>query len=516
MFRMGEFFDIDGTDITQKMIVMARDAMFDHQGGRWVKKSSTINMGEGLYAYDLEAPAKNLYVPKLAPITSRLSRETKATGAGDGPKWKVVTAVTHGGVRSMAWIPEGKRAPRMIVDTEPASASYCTIGEEFDITSEARRAGMGFEDLVATGAMRALQSIRQLEEYAVLGGNRSVSLGTPSAPTVTGLGSGGTIPDGTYNVACVALTMEGALDASLDIGVRQAVTVTPVTGATYSLNAGSSNKSTTTSVVLAGGDNNTIKAFVPVVRGAFGYAWFAGPADSETLQAITTLNSVVLTSLTDTYQPLTEITADCSRNATYAFDGLLYSALNSPLSYYHAMPTGVEGVGTGFTSDGNGGIVEINDMFQYDWDNFRMGPDELHMSSRTYKAIKKAASQVDSTATMWRLSQTVETSDIEFGGGRRLAWLMNDYSSFGPKEVPIIQHPYIPDGVIMGWCLNLPPHYVAANVAQTASIQCSQDYHVIEWPMRERAHEWGVYSIEVLKVYAPFAIGMIVNGGVNP
>ena len=38
----------------------------------------------------------------------------------------------------------------------------------------------------------------------------------------------------------------------------------------------------------------TLFATAPIVNGAVAYAWFVGPAGSETLQAITTINSADL------------------------------------------------------------------------------------------------------------------------------------------------------------------------------------------------------------------------------
>jgi hypothetical protein len=38
-----------------------------------------------------------------------------------------------------------------------------------------------------------------------------------------------------------------------------------------------------------------------------------------------------------------------------------------------------------------------------------------------------------------------------------------------------------------------------------------RDYYRIDWPLRTRKREYGIYAEEVLAVYAPFALGLITN-----
>ena len=68
----------------------------------------------------------------------------------------------------------------------------------------------------------------------------------------------------------------------------------------------------------------TLFATAPIVNGAVAYAWFVGPAGSETLQAITPINSATFSApLTAGQQLANTVAADNSRNATLAFDDLL-------------------------------------------------------------------------------------------------------------------------------------------------------------------------------------------------
>lgn len=38
-----------------------------------------------------------------------------------------------------------------------------------------------------------------------------------------------------------------------------------------------------------------------------------------------------------------------------------------------------------------------------------------------------------------------------------------------------------------------------------------QDYYRIDWPIKTRQREFGVYSEEVMAIYAPFCVGIIGN-----
>lgn len=494
-------------DVTAETMALFRKVI---GGGTDLKKAATIAIANGLTAYDLEAPAKNLY-PVLTPLRNRIPRKTRGAGAGEAAHWKEVTAIIGGGIKSMAWVPEGQRAPRMSITTADKSATYVTIGEESDVTFEAQSAGEGFEDVMATAGMRLLQSMMIKEEYGILGGNRSVALGTPTAPTVTSASDvGGAIAAGTYNVAVVALTMEGYLAANLTDGVVQQQTITGLDNQTFTLNGGSSNKSNTTSTGALVGDTWRISATTPVIKGAVAYAWYVGTAGSEKLEAITTINSVRLDALAGTGQALSAVTADRSRNASLAFDGLLYASFASLQAYFASLATGTPGVGTGLTASGNGSISEIDTMLQAFWDDYRLSPEEIYVNAQEIKNIRTKV--LGGTGTpLVRFNFDINQQNPVLVAGTTVGWYFNPFSMDGGSLIPIKLHPHIAPGTLFAWAQNLPAHYQAANVPNTAEVQCRRDYYQIPWPLLTRANQTGVYAEEVLKVYAPFALGVIEN-----
>ncbi len=479
------------------------------------KATGVVTLANNLVAYDLEAPAKNLY-PVLTPLRNSIPRSTRGAGAGDAAHWKQVDAIAGNSVAGiLPWVPEGQRAGRMQITTSDQSASYKTIGLETDVTFEAQSAGMGFEDVMSTSGTRLLQQTMIQEEHAILGGNLSVLLGTPVTPTATTAAVGGTVADGTYKIYVFALTYEGYQMATLAGGVKRALTVTGMDGATYSLNGGSSKSSAVATQITAGGGTSTISAHTTAIKGAVAYAWYVGLAGAEKLEAITTINSVELTALAGTgalYSAISDPTTDRSLN-TLAYNGLLYSAFNSSTAYYISLATGTDGAGTPLTASGRGTITQIDTALKAFWDSYRISPEVIYVSSQELTNIFNKVFVSGSNPMVRFNIDANNPNQLTFTAGAIVGFYMNPYSLDGGNVIPIKLHPTLPAGTIMFWCNNLPAFYQAANVPQVAQVQCRRDYYQIPWPIVTRANATGVYAEEVLKVYAPFALGVISNIG---
>jgi len=489
------------SDLTNEAIQAFKNATAPEQA-QDINKLNTINkaitQATGLVWYDLQAPAKNL-IPVITPLRNKIPRV--GGGGGTATNWKAVTAINANALRS--FVPEGRRNGAVATTVVDKSASYKSSGLEDTVTFEAELAGQGLEDVRATTAQRLLWAVMIEEELNVLGANNSVALGTPTAPTVAPEATGGSIAAGTYNVIVVALTLHGYLASSLANGVPGLVSVTPLDGgAAFTYGGGSSQKSAATSTGALTGATNVITASTPIVTGAVAYAWYVGEAGSEKLEAITTINSVALTSLAGTGQAATEITADNSRN-TYAYDGLMYQAWASGSnSYIVNMATGTPGTGTPLTADGDGGIVEINGVFRHMWDNYRLSPTVIHVNAQesdniTNKVLSATAARVN------------YVNGTEVSGGIRIKSLLNRFAMGGSVEVPVEIHPYVPPGTIKFVTERLP--YPIANIPNVFEMKMRRDYYQIEWPLRTRQYETGVYADGVLAHYFPPSMAIITN-----
>jgi hypothetical protein len=471
--------------------------------------TKTISTGTGLVAFDLQAPAKNLY-PLVTPIRNWIPRV--GGGTGTATNWRQVTALTGSGFDSMGWVPEGQRSGQMSYSTASKSAAYVTIGEEDAATYEAISAGRHFEDIQARMTFRLLQKLMLKEEMAILGGNASLQLGIPTTPVASASGSGATLPSATYSVIVVALTLEGYQNSSLTAGVATTKTITGADGKTFVLAGGSSNKSANTTQAVTLGQ--TLFASVTALQGAVAYAWYVGTAGSETLQAITTINSASFAGpLTGGQQAVSAITADNSANPSYAYDGLLTTALKAGSNaYVNTMATGTAGTGTPLTASGRGSVVEIDTMFQQMWNLYQVSPTVLYVNVQELKNITNKVLS-NASGPLLRYEVTGDGNAYDLAAAGAVSFYFNPFTLNGGLRIPIRIHPRVPAGTIIGWAENLPIQYQSNEVPNVAEIKARQDYYQIDWPVVTRQRQVGVYAEEVLAIYAPFAMGVITNIG---
>jgi hypothetical protein len=471
--------------------------------------NKTVSTGTGLVAYDLQAPSKNLY-PVITPLRNRIPRV--GGGTGTATNWKAINKINGSGFDAMGWVPEGQRTGRMSYQAVDKAVSYVTIGEEDQVTFEAISAGRTFEDVQATATMRCLQKMMLKEENAILFGNRTLALGTPGTPTLSAGGSGATLPAATYSVIVIALTGEGYRGASLTNGVPTSATITGADGQTYALNGGSSNKSAAATQAITLGQ--VLSASVTQVNGALGYAWFVGTAGNEILQKITTLNSVTFSAplLTGTQTAASIASTDKSNNASLAFDGLLTTALlPSSGSYVKSLATGTPGTGTKLTASSRGTVNEIDEMLKYMWDTWNISPTVIYVNSQELQNISNLALTGPSNTSLLQIYTDPQSGTPSMLAGGVVGWYFNPFTMDGGVKIPIKIHPSLPAGTLIGWAENLPIQYQSNNVPNVAEIKTRVDYYQIDWPLRTRAREFGVYAEEALAVYAPFAMGVINN-----
>ncbi len=475
--------------------------------------TKNVTLATGLSAYDLMAPAKNLY-PIVTPLRNSLPRVGRVS-PGDAARWRTITSITGSGYDAMGWVPEGQRTASMSYAAQLNVAPYLTLGEEDTVTFEAEAAAQGFEDIDATATLRLLQKTMRKEETALLGGNSSLALGTPGTPTLAASGTGATLPAATYSVIVVALSFEGYANSSLANGVATTKTITGNDGNTYTLNGGSSNKSSNATQAVTLGQ--TLSATGPVVTGAIAYAWYVGAAGSETLQAITTINSAAFSSpLLTGQQPASVIAGDNSRNATLAFDGLLTVGFNPANSaYVQSLGSGAAGTGTFLTSSGRGSVVEIDNMLVEMWNTYRLSPTVLYVNAQEQKNItNKCLTNASGPLIRYNVA-----ADSDNGGPYGVSasgvvrWYYNPFSVDGGFDIPVKVHPDLPPGTILALCERLPVWYQSNQTPNVAEVLTRRDYYRVDWPLRTRRREFGVYAEETLAVYAPFGVGIISNIG---
>lgn len=468
----------------------------------------TINTGTGLVAYDLQAPAKNLY-PVATPIRNVIPRVGGGTGLATN--WRQVNSIAGSGFDSVGWIPEGQRSGQMSYNTSNKSASYVTLGEEDGATFEAISAGRTFEDVQARMVMRLLQKTMLKEEMAILGGNNSMQLNTATTPTLSAAGTGATLPAATYSVIVVGLTLEGWRNSAVtaSIGVATQKTVTGADGKTYTINGGSSMKSASATQAVTLGQ--TLSATTAYLQGAVAYAWFVGTVGNELLQSITPINSAIFNvALTTGTQNASAITVDNSTNST-AFDGLMTTALKANSgAYVQALATGTAGTGSTLTASGRGSVVEIDNMLMSMWNTSQVTPDVLYVNSQQLRNITDKVLS-GGTGPLLNYFQTPQQGEYAMTAGGTVQYYYNPFMLEGGQRIPIKIHPFMAPGSIVGWSQTLPIQYQSNEVPTVAEIKERVGFYSVDWPLTTRQRQTGVYVEEVLAVYAPFTFGIIQN-----
>lgn len=472
----------------------------------------------GLQAYNLEAPSKKLY-PVLTPLRNLLPRVSG--GFSIQANWKAVTDINVGNVR--AGVGEGLRGGIITHAQSEYLAAFRGFGLENNVTFEANYAAKNYEDVKALAVTTLLQAVMIQEERLILGGNTSVALGTTPTPTTATATTGGTIAAATYNVVCVALTLQAYLDmvgvnnggigvtfSNLTATVPGQITRTNAGGGTSTFGGGSARPSSAASQATTG-STSTISASVTPVSGAFGYAWFVGTSGNERLQAVTSINSVLLTSLTNSTNQLLSaipggIVTDFS-TSTLDFDGLLTQAVksgsNAPII---TQATGTAGTGSGLTADNAGGILEFEQMFATFYSRYRLSPTKIYVAPQELINIAKKVIQGSGAPLLQLISKAEEVTTVQ--AGMKIGSYVNKVTG---DLVPVIVHPNMPAGTVFFFTETLP--YPLADTPYVARMLMRQDYYQLEWPLVTRRYDYGVYADGVLQHYAPFSMGLITNIG---
>lgn len=481
------------------------------QRGDGIQRDYTTSLG--LINYDLQAPAK-LIRPFVFVL---LNMTPKVPGRGDiTTHWKVInginTTLIEGGVA------EGSRNGRITTTLANASAAYATLGLEDDVTWEANWAAADFEDARARMAVNLLYSTKEAEERMLLGGNSStanggIALGTPATPTGSTSTSGGAIAASTaYSVKVVALTAAGFRSSSVAAGVVGTISFATPDGNTASYGGGSSIPSAGYTGSTGVGSTNSISASVAPVTGAVAYAWYVGAAGSERIYAITTINSVLITSIPVSGQLVTALPGTDQSTNTTAFTGLIPQA--QQFGQVITQATGTAGTGTPLTHNGAGGFVETDNLFKGLWDNHKVSPRYLMVNSQELLNMNKSIIS-NGGAPLIRFNMDASDAASEIVAGRVVGNMLNQFVAGGGGQlVKLILHPDMPPGTMMALTDTIPGvNFPGDNLGQLWELHTQQDYYQIEWPMRTRAYETGVYVRETLAHYFPASLGLINNIG---
>lgn len=454
----------------------------------------------GLAEYNLEQGARLIY-PIDTPLRNMIPREVGQ--AGIQANWRSITAVNPNG--ESIGVSEGNRGGYNSYTEVDRFAKFVELGLEDYVTWKAERAAGNFQNLDELAVQMLMQATMEAEEKVILGGNSTTGLGTTPTPTAANAGTGGSIAAGAYNVVCVALTHKGVQLSSVANGVKLQYVRTNADGSTDTVTGFYAKPSTAASTTTTG-TTSVITGSVAVVPGAFGYAWFAGAAGSEKLQAITGINSVSLASLSGTTQALSALASTDQSADPLVFDGLVAQMVASGSgAYFNALATGTAGTGTKLTSTGSGtgGIAEFDAAIEQFFQNYRLIPTDIWISGADQKGIKNLI-----LAGNTNVAPFFQDNQGNVRAGARVRSYVNPIG-YGNTDLELHVHPFLPQGTVLFTTKQVP--YPLSNVRTIMKMNLRRDYYSILWPLRSRKYEYGVYFDGVLQHYFPASMGMITN-----
>lgn len=477
--------------------------LFKDSNSTFHQSSSAIS---GITAYDLEAPALSLY-----PVNTPLRNSIPRVGGGTGiqANWRAITAINSTGV--LPGVSSGHRGAVIQVTTQDYTASFKGLAAEVNTDWEAQYAAKGFDDPRSLATLSGLRSLMLSEELVILGGNSSAPLNGGNAtptPNVTDAGGGsGTLVNNTsYSVICVALTLFGYRYGTVAGGIRGQVVRPNADNSSDTMGGGSGKVSAntlhTTGNSPASATYTLMASLTTAVLGAVGYAWFvSATAGSEKLVAITTAPTVAIGALAASGAQLASSlgTTDNSTDS-FVFDGLITQAAKAGSNAYTLA------LGTALTGDGAGGVPAIDAMLKDRWDNYQLGFTDLWFGSQVAQDLGVHITSGSTTAAMrFNVSLSMEA----IAGGIAVATYRNKYSMDGAQDVKLHLHPNMPGGIILGTARTIP--YPLSGVGNVYQMRTRQEYNQIDWPLRTRMWESGVYVDEVLQHYAPFSMGLLYD-----
>ena len=469
----------------------------------------------GLQAYNLEAPAKNLF-PVLTPLRNSIPRV--GGGYAIQANWKAITNINASNQR--AGLAEGKRGGVITYAMSEYFASFRGFGLENFATFEAQWAGKNFDDIKALAVSQLLSATMIQEERLILGGNTSLALGTTPTPTLSTATTGGTMIAQTQSVICVALGLQAYLDlaGANNGGIGQTfvgassvlagqITRTNADATTDSFGDGSAQKSAAATQITTG-STSTVTATVAVVNGAVAYAWFVGVGGSERLYGISTINSIIFTAQANgAAQLASTLAASDNSTSTLDFDGLLTQTFKTGSNaYVNVQANGTAGTGTGFTSDGAGGVSEFEAAFASFYNKYRLSPSTIYLNSQELVNLTKKI-VANNGAPLLRLLDPANSATNLVAGSVVGSYL----NKITGQVIPVVVHPNMPPGTVFFFTRELP--YPLSGVSDPVRMLLRQDYYQLEWPLRSRKYEYFVGCDGVLQHYAPFSMGVITNLG---
>lgn len=465
-------------------------------GFRTDQPSDAPNLGPKFY--NLDAVVQQMY-PVVVPLLKLIPR-VKSAG-GNAYNFKQITAVNPSRVFSGGQ--EGKRGGVIDHTFRDVTVKFVTSILENSVTWQSELASQGLTPQNrALSAQTLINSFLLDEHKNIIGANASLALGTTGTPVLDAVtDAASTLPADDYVVIAVALTPEGWDGSSLANGVQLDYTATNAVGGTFTVPGGHAAPSATSAAVtVASGE--AIDAVVPHTAGAAGYAWFVGDAaGTARLVSLTRGNTTTIRAMNGAGQLASAVPAsDKSRNP-YRFDGLL-TQIQTPGSGSVVKNLG----GEALTTNGSGGVVEIDEVLQEAWDSYKISYTHLFVSATLRRKINAAILGAPAGSGAARLVLKGDNAGVTTG-----TFVTEYVNPVTGRSLELVTLPDLPDNQVLFYSTGVD--YAVPDTANIIEMILNSDYYQIEWPMIALSYDIAVATYGALAVRFPPAFGLLVNVG---
>ena len=462
-----------------------------------------IGTSTGLNFYYLEPQAKNIY-PVFYPLLASTPRANPMFNGmkvgGTMTNWKAIVGIDSGGYPAIS---EGNRNAFMNISMRNYSSAYKYLGKDIQSSFQAVQTGLGFDDNIALAQLSLLNALLNDEERMLLFGNsgpasvggNGYALGQTGTPVITqSITTGASVTVSAQNyVYAVALTPWGVAMANA-VGVRLPFLRPNADSSQDVINGGTGILSAVSGTVATTSTYNSITVTIPATVGAAGYAVYLNQAAATTSGAyfcgvFPTPIAVIMTTPATTVQQAnaTDSTTGKGLSADYSynlldFDGILtwHFGTNGASQPAYLKDLG----GLGFHSNGDSTIKEFEDCADYLWKNYKASVDAVYTGGALIQSVSRAV-MTSSTGPGAQRFIMERGSDGGVTGGQIIQQYHWKYSTSGaPKTVPVVTHPWLPDGMVL-FDITTNPYPAAGDaIPAVRRIMSLEDHFSIKWPYR--------------------------------
>lgn len=483
-----------------------------------ISKAQTTGILEttGIYSYDLSELVT--LIPVVTPWRDIVPRKASPDG-NPYAVWRAILDLTSSQPDpSMGF---DYAASEVVFLEQDFQARYKPTGFAGLVTQDAYDLAKGYGDPYAIATFNVLNQVLIADDRKLVGA-QSFALARPAAPSLTQVGTGGTI---------------GAVQVYVGVAAR--------TGSGYYYGSGNS-RANSANTTFGSGSTNSITATVGSVRGAVAYDWFQS-ADGSTwyYYTTTTTNAVTMTKVINANQALPSATtcpdmstswkgtpatvptintaADNGSANANDYDGLLasLSADYNGSGQWVQPGTGTANPAINSSLDGasltltGGTVTEIEaNLFLPLWNQVKCSPTAIMVNA---VQAQKIANLILGSSSATTFLNTDSSGRVSVTAGGRVGEIVN--APAGGVTVPIEVHTSLPPGTIVARTDRVP--FPQANISSVFEYRALRDTAQFDYGISRVANtagggprkEFEVRSVGSFLCRAPVAQAVMQNVG---